>query len=82
MLIATRKLALAQNIASFARGKKLILTLKAEAIKCDVKNGEIPIPGEPVIEGEVVEEYYEVPLAGKPAMIVEPAPREEKTEPQ
>jgi hypothetical protein len=66
-----------QNIESFARGKKLILTLKAEAVKCEVKNGEIPIPGEPVIEGEIVPYEYEVPLAGKPVMIVEPEPREE-----
>lgn len=61
-----------QHITSFTKGKKLILTLKAEAVKCNIKNGEIPIPGEPIIEGEVIE--YEVPLAGKPAMIVEPEP--------
>lgn len=66
-----------QYIDSFAKGKKLILTLKAEAVKCQLKMGEIPIPGEPVIEGEVIEYEHEVPLAGKPAMIVEPEPQEE-----
>jgi hypothetical protein len=66
-----------QSIESFARGKKLILTLKAEAVKCDVKNGEIPIPGEPVIEGEMIPYEEEIPLAGKPAMIVEPEPPKE-----
>lgn len=61
-----------QKFETFAKGQKLILTLKAEAIKCNVKNGEIPIPGEPIIEGEVIEPYE--PLMGKPAMIVEPTP--------
>jgi hypothetical protein len=71
-----------QNIETFAKGKKLVLTLKAEAVKCNVKNGEIPIPGEPMIEGEVVD-YYEPPTAGIPAMEVEPPPPPiEKTEPQ
>ncbi len=53
-----------QNIESFAKGKKLILTLKAEAVKCNVKNGEIPIPGEPIIEGEVAPDYYDEPTSG------------------
>jgi len=56
-----------QNIERFARGKKLILTLKAEAVKCNVKNGEIPVPGEPIFEGEVVD-YPEPPTAGVPIM--------------
>lgn len=59
-----------QTMESFAKGKKLILTLKAEAVKCNVKNGEVPVPGEMIIEGEIAPEYYE-PIAGKPIMPVE-----------
>ncbi|WP_341902128.1 hypothetical protein [Fluviicola taffensis] len=62
-----------QHIETFAKGKKLILTLKAEALKCNVKNGEIPVPGELVFEGEVVE--YEPPTAGIPIMEVESPPK-------
>lgn len=56
-----------QKLESFAKGKKLILTLKAEAVKCNIKNGEIPVtmPGEPILEGEVMPDYEE-PTAGVP----------------
>ncbi len=54
-----------QNMESFARGKKLILTLKAESAKCNVKTGEAPIvPGEMIVEGEIAP--YEEPLSGVP----------------
>ena len=57
-----------QNMVSFAKGKKLILTLKAEATKCKVTRGEIPIvaPGEIVAEGEIAPDYYDEPTAGVP----------------
>ncbi|MGV3613167.1 MAG: hypothetical protein ACO1N0_19560 [Fluviicola sp.] len=55
-----------QNIESFAKGKKLILTLKAETVKCNVKNGEVPIavPGEIIAEGEIAPDYIDEPLSG------------------
>jgi hypothetical protein len=40
--------------------------LKAEATKCQVKNGEIPIRGELAIEGEILPEYEEQTTAGVP----------------
>lgn len=60
-----------QNMVSFAKGKKLILTLKAEAVKCNVKNGEVPIavPGEMIVEGEMAPYDYPEP----PPMIKEPS---------
>lgn len=60
-----------QQLTSFQKGKKLVLTLKAEAVKCNVKTGEIPVPGmitdKPVIEGEVIpfEEHH---TAGVPVI--------------
>ncbi len=43
-----------QQISSFASGKKLVLTLKAEAATCRVKAGELPeINGDVMIEGEI-----------------------------
>ncbi len=58
-----------QNLESFAKGKKLILTLKAEAVKCHLKMGEIPAPIQgDVIEGEVPPDSYEPPTAGVPVM--------------
>lgn len=63
-----------QQLNSFQRGKKLILTLKAESVKCTViKMGEIPppVPGEIVVEGEIMEPEP-VPMLGKPVMIEEP----------
>lgn len=59
-----------QNIESFAKGRKLILTLKAEVvkIKCTVTTGDVmaPIPGEPIIEGEIAPDYDDGPLSGVP----------------
>jgi hypothetical protein len=58
-----------QNLQSLVKGKKLILTLKAEAVKCDVKNGDMPVPGEMIVEGEIAPYYDEHPVMGKPAII-------------
>lgn len=72
-----------QNLESFAKGKKLILTLKAEPAKCKMKMGEVPIEitGD-VIEGEIPPDYMQ-PTAGVPIMEEAPKPIEikEKTEP-
>ena len=64
-----------QNLESFAKGKKLILTLKAEAVKCSVKTGEAPmvVTGDMIVEGEIAPDYYEQPTAGKPIMPEEPS---------
>lgn len=69
-----------QKLESFAKGKKLILTLKAEPAKCSYTLGEAPvlITGD-VIEGEVLPDAYEPEWVGKPAA---PAETNEKTEPQ
>lgn len=66
-----------QNLESFAKGKKLVLTLKAEPAKCHYTLGEAPIPvtGD-VIEGEVPPDLYE-PIAGKPVLNVNEIPVEE-----
>ncbi len=72
-----------QNMESYAKGKKLILTLKAEAVKCNVKTGEMPvqITGDVMVEGLVEPDYP--PTLGKPAIEQEPpSPTIEKTEPQ
>ncbi len=65
-----------QNLESLAKGKKLILTLKAEPAKCHYTLGEAPsqINGD-VIEGDVTPDYYE-PVAGKPVMTVNEVPVE------
>lgn len=65
-----------QNLESLGKGKKLILTLKAEAAICRATKGEISeiITGD-VVEGEIAPDYYEQPLLGKPAL-PEPAPVE------
>lgn len=58
-----------QKPESFVKGKKLVLTLKAEAVKCTLKTGEIPAPiNGDVIEGEVPPDYYDVPTPGIPEM--------------
>lgn len=69
-----------QNLESFAKGKKLVLTLKAEAAKCKMKMGEVPVPitGD-VIEGEVIPDYQ--PIVGKPMNEGAPAETPENTEP-
>lgn len=56
-----------QKLESFIKGKKLILTLKAEPAKCSYKLGEAPIKitGD-VIEGEVPPDYNEPQLLGEP----------------
>ncbi|WP_343631464.1 hypothetical protein [Fluviicola sp.] len=70
-----------QKLESFAKGKKLILTLKAEPAKCSYTLGEAPIQiNGDVIEGEVIPDYYE-PTAGVPAIEL-PVEPTEKTEPQ
>ncbi|AEA42289.1 hypothetical protein [Fluviicola taffensis] len=63
-----------QQLSSFKKGQKLILTLKAEATKCNVTRGEVPIavPGEMIVEGEIAPDYYDPPTAGIPVMEVEP----------
>ncbi|MNJ86569.1 hypothetical protein D3C87_40710 [compost metagenome] len=70
-----------KNLESLGKGKKLILTLKAEAATCRATKGEIsvPIPGE-IISGEIAPDYYEQPLLGKPAL-PEPAPVERPIKP-
>jgi hypothetical protein len=56
-----------QQLESFAKGKKLVLTLKAEPAKCHYKLGEAPveITGD-VIEGEVPPDNYNSPVLGEP----------------
>lgn len=71
-----------QQLESFAKGKKLLLTLKAEAVKCQMKMGEVPISiSGDIIEGEVMPDYYEPPTPGIPIMEEPPAEIQEKTEP-
>ena len=63
-----------QNLNSFQKGKKLILTLKAESVKCTVlKTGEIPppVPGKIVVEGEIMDPEPP-PMLGEPAIMEEP----------
>jgi hypothetical protein len=69
-----------QKPESFIKGKKLILTLKAEPAKCSYTLGEAPaqITGD-VIEGEIPVDYQEPEILGKP---VPPVDLNEKTEPQ
>jgi hypothetical protein len=61
-----------QQLKSFEKGRKLILTLKADAAKCHLKTGEIP----PVTEGEVIVEGKmmapEPPVVGEPAITESP----------
>ena len=57
-----------QKPESFIKGKKLILTLKAEAAKCHFTLGEAPIEiNGDVIEGEIPVDYPEPEVLGKPA---------------
>ena len=66
-----------QELESFIKGKKLILTLKAEAAKCHFTLGEAPIEiSGDVIEGEITD-YPEPEILGKPSSDLN-----EKTEPQ
>lgn len=63
-----------QHVNSFQKGKKLILTLKAESVKCTIlKTGEIPppVPGEIVVEGGIMAPEPP-PMLGEPAIIEEP----------
>lgn len=59
-----------QNLESFSNGKKLILTLKAEAVKstCTVVTGDVipPVPGEVIVEGEIAPYDYPEPTLGEP----------------
>ncbi|MNJ97353.1 hypothetical protein D3C87_150970 [compost metagenome] len=60
-----------QQLKSFGKGKKLVLTLKAEAAKCKIlKTGEVPVPqitGDVIVEGEIAPpEMYEPPTPGIP----------------
>lgn len=58
-----------QNLESIAKGKKLILTLKAEPAKCHYTLGEAPIQiNGDVIEGEVPPDSYEPPTPGVPVI--------------
>lgn len=45
-----------QQLKSFEKGRKLVLTLKAEAEKCHLKTGEVPVhqlTGDVIVEGEL-----------------------------
>ena len=58
-----------QQLKSFGKGKKLVLTLKAEAKKCVLKTGEVPPPaitGDIILEGEVAPDVHELPTPGVP----------------
>lgn len=60
-----------QQLKSFGKGKKLVLTLKAEAAKCKLKTGELPvqeITGDVIVEGEIASENYESPTPGVPVL--------------
>ncbi|OCY12710.1 MAG: hypothetical protein BEV12_08300 [Microcystis aeruginosa CACIAM 03] len=60
-----------QQLKSFEKGRKLVLTLKAEAVKCHMKTGEIPahqLTGDIILEGEVpaANPMNEMPTPGVP----------------
>lgn len=62
-----------QRLKSFQKGNKLVLTLKAEAVKCQLKTGEVPIhhiTGDVLIEGEVAPQVIqeEPPTPGVPVI--------------
>lgn len=60
-----------QRLKSFESGKKLVLTLKAEANKCVVKTGVIPphaITGDIIVEGKVDTGMDELPTPGVPVI--------------
>lgn len=69
-----------ENLESLVKGKKLILTLKAEAATCRVTKGEGPdIVGDVIVEGEIAPDFHSPTIVGEPAV---PDPIETPADPK